>query len=577
MSNRAVSIALLGSGGSGVMTAGHLLLDAAARAGWYGLMSRSSGPQIRGGEAAAMIRLSSEPVESHHDRYDLVVAIDWHNAGRFSAELPMDGHSLALGDPDAGEMPAALAAHGARTAELPLKKLAKEIPGGRPNMVALGVAGALVGLPVEAMVAALRETLAGKGESAVISGEAAVRAGAAAAASLPAGPGLAAPGEKGGVRWSITGNEACGLGAVRGGVRFVAAYPITPATEMLEWLAPALSRVGGLLVQAEDELASVNQIIGASFGGVPALTATSGPGLALMTESIGLAVASETPIVVVDVMRGGPSTGIPTKSEQGDLNIALYGLHGDAPHVVMAPVSIADCLFTTQWAVHTAEAVQAPVIVLTDQALAQTRMVIERPADVALMGWRKVAESVGPEYERYAVDETGVSPMALPGVPGGQYTADGLEHSPSGLPSSRADDHHAQLDKRERKLRDHDYGERWMMRDGEADADTAVLTWGSCCGAVREALAELREEGRKLRFLAPRLLAPARPAQMALALAGVERLLVVEQNHGAQFYRYLRAHYDLPGRVQSMSVPGPLPIRPAQVRRALDSLQGVAA
>ncbi len=164
-------------------------------------------------------------------------------------------------------------------------------------------------------------------------------------------------------------------------MRFVAAYPITPATELLEWMSPALAEVGGTLVQAEDELASINMAIGGSYGGVPSLTATSGPGLALMVESLGLAVASETPVVVVDVMRVGPSTGIPTKSEQGDLNIALYGLHGDAPHLVLAPNSVADCLRTTEWAVRLAEALQAPAIVLSDQFLGQTRAVIDQPSD----------------------------------------------------------------------------------------------------------------------------------------------------------------------------------------------------
>ena len=181
----------------------------------------------------------------------------------------------------------------------------------------------------------------------------------------------------------ISGNEAAGYGAIRGGVRFVAAYPITPATEMLEWMAPALAKVGGTLLQAEDELASINMIIGASYGGVPSLTATAGPGLALMTEGIGLAVSAEVPVVIVDVMRGGPSTGIPAKSEQSDLSFAVSGLSGDAPRLVLAPTSIADCLATTQWAVELAEALQAPAIVLSDQFMGQSRAIIDRPADVA--------------------------------------------------------------------------------------------------------------------------------------------------------------------------------------------------
>src|SRR5690606_21405659 len=228
--------------------------------------------------------------------------------------------------------------------------------------------------------------------------------------------------------------QATGLGALRGGVRFVAAYPITPATEVLEWLAPALDEVGGVLVQAEDELAAINQIIGASYGGVPALTATAGPGFSLMSESLGLAVASETPIVVVNVMRGGPSTGIPAKSEQADLNIAVYGLHGDAPHLVLAPNSVADCVLTTQWAVHLAESLQTVALVLSDQALGQARVVIDRPADSVFPTRRltAAAPAAAVPYQRYALTDTGVSPMAIPGMPGCQYTADGLEHNVAG-------------------------------------------------------------------------------------------------------------------------------------------------
>ena len=436
-------------------------------------------------------------------------------------------------------------------------------------MVALGAVAALLGIPEPALRASLAAILGRKGESVVDSSEAGMRAGMSAASELPNGQRLAPPRAPSAGRWSITGNEACGLGAIRGGVRFVAAYPITPATELLEWMAPALQSIGGLLVQAEDELASINQLIGASFGGVPSLTATSGPGFALMTESIGLAVASETPLVVVNVMRGGPSTGIPTKSEQSDLNIALYGMHGDAPHVVMAPTTVADCLFTSEWAVRIAEALQTPVILLSDQALGQARVIIERPADSALTGERRLPDGIGESYQRYAVDDTGVSPMALPGMARGQYVAEGLEHGTSGNPSSLANDHHAQLDKRERKLRDYDFGEHWALLGGDEGADTAVMTWGSCFGPVHEALDALRRRGAALKLVAPRLLAPAQPQRMAAALHGVRRLLVVEQTHGAQFHHYLRAYYQLPEQVTSLSIPGPLPIRPGDVERAL--------
>jgi 2-oxoglutarate ferredoxin oxidoreductase subunit alpha len=366
-----VSIAMTGSGGSGVMTTGNMLLEAAALAGCYGLMSRSSGPQIRGGEAAALIRLTADPVDGHDDRFHILIAVDWVNTERFAAEIPLDARSMTIGDPSQGQPPAEIASTGARELHLPMKDLAKRIPRGRPNMVALGYVCALVGLPAEAVAEAVRRTL-GTAEEAVAASMAAIEAGRAAAQDVDCPYRLTASGERRSVRWLLTGNEAAGYGALAGGVRFVAAYPITPATEMLEWLSPALTKVGGVLVQAEDELASINMAIGASYGGTPALTANSGPGLSLMIESLGLAVTAEVPIVVVDVMRCGPSTGIPTKSEQSDLNPALYGLHGDAPHVVVAPNSVADCLTTTQWAVHLAEAMQVPVLVLSDQSLGQS-------------------------------------------------------------------------------------------------------------------------------------------------------------------------------------------------------------
>jgi len=561
MSQHAISIALVGSGGSGVMTAGSLLLEAAGRAGLYGIMSRSSGPQIRGGEAAALLRLATHPVYCLGDRFDLLMAIDWLNAERFAAEIPLDANSFIVGDKG---VPEAFAASGAAFREISFKTLAEQSSGARPNMLALGLIGAAIGLPAAELEAVARKLVGRKGDEAVTASVSALSIGAANASVLDGLQAVDTPGAGSKTAlWNISGNESAGLGAIRGGVRFVAAYPITPATEMLEWLAPALEKVGGTLVQAEDELASVNQLIGASFGGTPSLTATSGPGFALMTESIGLAVASETPIVVVDVMRGGPSTGIPTKGEQSDLNIALYGLHGDAPHVVVAPFSVSDCLFTTQWAVHLAETLQTAAVVLSDQYLGQTRSVIPRPADIAFNTRRTLQTEATAHYERYAAVAGGVSPMALPGLAGGQYTADGLEHNARGTPSSRVEDHALQLDKRRDKLAAYDYGDHWAHVEG--DGPLAVITWGSSLAAVEEAVAALKPEGIQVRVIAPRLLMPTQPERMAEALEGVEAALVVEQSHGAQFFHYIRAFYAPACELHSMSRPGPLPIRPADV------------
>ncbi len=551
-----VSIALAGSGGAGVMTAGNMLLEAAAAAGYYGLMTRTSGPQIRGGEAAAMLRVTTFPTDAQEDRFHVLAAIDWQNVGRFAAELPLAPESVLLSDPAQGEPPAVFTASGARVLPLPLKEIVGKIPGAWPNMVALGALAALIGLPVEALEAAARKSMKKGLEPGLI----ALREGMSRISSSEF---LLEKKKNDKPRWLISGNEAAGYGALRGGVRFVAAYPITPATELLEWLAPALTKVGGTLVQAEDELASINMALGASYGGVPALTATSGPGLSLMIESLGLGVAAEVPVVVVDVMRTGPSTGIATKSEQADLNLAIYGLHGDAPHVVLAPNSVEDGIATTQWAVGLAESLQVPAIVLSDQYFGQARAIVDRPQLQDFSFERLVSAKRETAYKRYAVTPSGVSPMAIPGTPGCTYTADGLEHNERGTPSSQAADHLAQMDKRARKLAQLDPGDAWA--DIEGEGEVAVITFGSCTGPVREALSQKK----KIKLVSLRLLSPVQPARLKAALEGVKRVLVVEQNHGGQFLRYLRSEYELPAEVKSLRRPGPLPFRPAEILAAL--------
>lgn len=566
---QSTSIGFIGSGGAGALTAGNLLLEAACAAGWQGLLTRSVGPQIRGGEAAALLRLASRPIECMAEHLDVLIGIDWLNAERFGAEIQVGPTSLVIGDSRGGTLPAQVAGAGARVVPVPMKDMAKAIPEGRGNMIALGIAAHLLDMAEAAWPALLAKRLEGRGQAAIDGSLASLKAGYEAARGMGVRLDTVPRTGTATKRWLISGNEAAALGAIRGGIRFAAAYPITPATEILEWLAPNLAKAGGVLLQAEDELAAVNMIIGASYGGMPSLTATSGPGLSLMIEALGLATAAEIPVVVIDVMRGGPSTGIPTKSEQADLNIAVYGCHGDAPHLVVAPQSIADCLFTTQWATYLAETLQAPAIVLSDQFIGQARAVIERPADVAFIGQRTRAAEAGAEgkYRRYAATASGVSAMALPGTPGCQYTADGLTHTERGIPTSGALDHAAQLDKRRDKLARFNYGVHWATIEG--GGDVAVVTWGSVTGAAREAIARAKGEGVEASLLAPRLLSPVQPERFAAALAGKKRVLIVEQSHGAQFHRYLRAHCDLPGTVKVLNRPGPMPIGAHEIHKAL--------
>lgn len=555
---KSVSVAVVGSGGAGALTVGTIILESAGHIGWYGMMNRSVGPQIRGGEAGALLRLANHPVDCMTTDYDLLVAIDWKNAARFAGQMPVRPGGTIIADPAMGKVPEIVTRSGARVKEVPIKDLAAAIKGGRENMVVAGMVARLIGLSDEVITEIVNRRIGGKGAAAVDSSLACVAAGREAADALGLGDALeigsAYQKEQG--RWLISGNEAVGLGALRGGVRFAAGYPITPATEVLEWLAAALPQANGKLVQAEDELASANMILGASFGGRPSITATSGPGLSLMMETLGLAVASEVPLVVVDVMRCGPSTGIATKSEQSDLNIAVNGFHGDAPHVVVAPISVADCLYTAQWSVYLAEAMQTPVILLSDQALGQARVVMKRPVTLPFKGKRKTfAGATDAPYQRYAITADGVSEMAIPGTRGGQYTADGLTHSVTGAPSSSGSDQQKQMDKRRHKIESFDYGEHWGESFGAGE--TVVLTWGSMTAVAREAQRRLAQEGVKLRVVAPRLLSPFPHEGLSKALEGARRILIVEQSHSAQFHGYLRSQMNLPGEIRLFNRPGP--------------------
>ncbi len=450
-----------------------------------------------------------------------------------------------------------------------MKDMAKAIPDGRPNMIALGIASRLLGFSTSSKsrrrsrnVWPTRDRPPSRRAWPASRPDSARRQASTSARNSPRRRTSAAR------RWLLSGNEATALGAIRGGIRFAAAYPITPATEILEWLAPNLAKVGGTLLQAEDELAAINMIIGASFGGTPALTATSGPGLSLMIEALGLATSAEIPIVVVDVMRGGPSTGIPTKSEQADLNIAVYGMHGDAPHLVLAPQSVGDCVFTTQWATYLAETLQAPAIVLSDQFMGQSRAAIERPADVAFIGAR---------------DHRHRNHRHLQALRhGGQRRV--------------ADGDSGNARRSIYRRRPHPFRARHPdQRSRRPSGPTRQAARQARPVQLRRPLGERRRHRRYSRSSpgarspAPRAKRSGAPPRMASTSAssrrvcwrrsnqngslppstGVKRILVVEQTHGGQFHKYLRAHYDLPAPVRVFNRPGPLPITAGEIHRAI--------
>jgi 2-oxoglutarate ferredoxin oxidoreductase subunit alpha len=566
MARTSLSVVFAGSGGSGAMTAGTLFLRSAARAGYYGLMTQLFGPQVRGGEAAAIVQIGLDPIECQPDRYDVLVALDWNKIDQFAPEIPLDRNSIIIADPANGNVSPGIAKAEARVLGVPMTdpsatRLEKALDGKRTNVFAAGFVGALAGLSTDGLRAALAETLVGKADEVARTNTRALERGIAAAAEASLDLRLAAP--HAAPRWLITGNEAAGLGALRGGVRFVGCYPITPATDLVEWLSPELARLGGNLVLAEDELAAINMVVGASYGGVPSMTVTSGPGLSLMVETIGLAVAAEIPLVVIDVMRGGPSTGIPSKTEQSDINIALHGSHGDAPHVVVAPLSVSDCLATAEWSVYLAESLQCPVLMLSDQMLGQAHAVIDRDVVRPPTRARCVDDGGAGLFKRYAITSDPITPMPRPGTPGRQWVAEGLTHNEAGIPISAASAHLAQLNKRALKLHKLEPGDMWGEVWG--DGEDAIVTFGSSVGPAREAARRLTAIGRQTRVIGLRQIAPLPMAALGRALAGVTRMVVLEQNHGAQLYHYLRGCGATLPDCESIARPGPLPFRPNEL------------
>jgi len=568
MGTKELSIAITGAGGAGVISCGELLLQAWAQQGGCGLLRKAYGPQIRGGESAALLKLTEHERYTASGHYDVVLALDWANFSRFEDEIRLGADTWVICD-QADKLPESIIAIGPHILSVPLAELAATAhPDGRVNMLALGILGGLLGLPAASLCELAEQKLSGKPQAYRASAIACIESGLSEKLACP----LQVPAHGGTDLWYISGNQAAGLGALAAGIRFVAAYPITPASDVLEWMADPLEQVGGQLVQAEDELAAINMTIGAAFGGVPAFTATSGPGLALMTESIGLAVASETPITVFNVMRGGPSTGIPTKSEQSDLNIALHGLHGDAPHLVLAPLNIADCVFTTGWAVNLAQQLQTPAIILSDQFIGQSSAVISVPKRCENIATAASQANEDTAYLRYKLTASGISAAASPGDVDRRFTADGLEHNERGTPSAKYSDHQRQLDKRADKLNGFDFKEDWAEIAGSGSV--ALICFGSASAPAAEASILLSESGVGARVISLRLLAPLQNSALDMALAGCTQVVVVEQNHSKQLFHYLKGHMDFQQQVHSYATPGPVPLSPISIaQRVLEVME----
>jgi 2-oxoglutarate ferredoxin oxidoreductase subunit alpha len=541
------------SAAGGIVTTGEVFARIASFVGLEIYTTRTIPAEIKGGHVMFQVRVADHPVYSQGDELDLLVAYDEESYDRYYKLLRPGGvfvyNSNDLTPPASGEV---------KLYGLPLSDLARQINFVRGrNIILIGALVKLFDLPYDRAVEVVRRQLGRKKEmleqnlGALQTGYRWVEENIGKESPFRLRGTLGEKDE----RLALSGNQALAIGAIAAGCRFYAGYPITPASDIMEFLAAEFPKIGGTMIQAEDEIAAIGMAMGASFTGVRSMTATSGPGLALMIELLGHTSMTETPLVIVDVQRAGPSTGMPTKVSQGDLRLAVFGGNDDAPRFVVAPVSVEDCFYQIIHAFNLAEKYQTPVLFLSDQDMS-VRVQTIPPFDLSKVKHepRLVWDGHG-KYERYADTPTGVSPMSLPGMPGGQYTAEGLEHYASGAPGFEPELHVANMEKRYRKLESAlpDI-EAWGMYEqfGDDDAALGIIGWGSTIGPVREAVARAKENGIPVAVFYPKALFPLPDARLKAFLEKRQAVIVPEMNFTGQFAGMLRA------RAQSYGIERPI-------------------
>ncbi|HET7833653.1 MAG TPA: 2-oxoacid:acceptor oxidoreductase subunit alpha [Gallionella sp.] len=557
-------IRVAGEGGEGIISVGDMITQACARAGLDVYTFKTFPAEIKGGYAMYQLRASTEPLYNQGNTFDVLCAFNGEaydlNLARLKPGTVLVYDSPGDFEPDIPE--------GVYAYPIPMTKTAKEMNNTRAkNMVALGALSALFNISETALREVINAKFAKRGDTVVQGNLAGFERGRELGAALEKiDPWkLGTPAGKKDVI-VLSGNNAIGLGALIAGLDFFAAYPITPATEIAQFAAKHLPKRGGTLIQAEDEIAAISQVVGASYAGKKAMTSTSGPGLSLMSEMLGMAFMSELPCVIADVQRGGPSTGLPTKHEQSDLFLAVHGSHGDAGRIVLSVENVQDCIGLTVTAFNMAEKYQCPVLLLSDGSLAFSTQSVPYPdPDSFTVINRKRWDGEG-EYQRYALTDDGISPMADPGTHNAMHIATGLEHNEAGLPSYTSANHEAMQAKRFRKLE----GVVNDMAPAEVDAgdvtgvaDLGIIAWGSTIGVVREALQHLRAEGIRVTAFYPKLLHPLPAQQFEDFGASCKRLLLPEVNFQGQLAHFVRAETSL--RPESYTICGGLPFTPEMI------------
>jgi 2-oxoglutarate/2-oxoacid ferredoxin oxidoreductase subunit alpha len=569
-----VTIRIGGESGEGIISSGDILALASARWGYHVYTFRTFPAEILGGPNMFQVRISDQSVKSMGDCADVLICLNKEAYDRNVRDLRHGG--VLVYDPS-DFTPETTGDY--ITYAVPFNEIArKQVQHLKTkNVVMLGVICGLFGLPLEAVVQVVEARFSHSHKKANVTPmEKNLLALDIAKKYVTEhlskqDPYWLSAVEKAD-RVVLNGNQALVAGALAAGCRYFAGYPITPASDIMEGMAKDLPRFGGTFLQAEDEITALASVLGASYGGVRAMTATSGPGFSLMAELIGLSSMAEIPAVIIDAQRAGPSTGMPSKMEQSDLSFALHASHGDTPRIILAPANVADCYQLMALAFTMAERYQMPVIFLTDQSLTARVESVDRhifqPVEVKGRlqassihtqngnndrrdSASRLSELVGAganvhSYARYAYTESGVSPISTPGAGAPAYVATGLEHDELGHPNYEPEDHTAMMQKRFRKLASAVADIPPVERYGDEDATIGLIGWGSTQGTIREAVDRARAQGKKVASIHLKVLSPLPDRAIEDFMRSVEKVIVPECNYSGQLANLLVAKYGFP-------------------------------
>jgi 2-oxoglutarate ferredoxin oxidoreductase subunit alpha len=542
-----ISVLIAGEAGDGILFTGNVLARVLKRHGWEALTCRDFPSNIRGEPSSYVIRASHRPLLGRPDRVDIILAFDCQRCRQLIRHIKPGGIVLCDGEEESpcGQHPPAKFSF----YRFHMRKAARENFGNElvKNMIVLGGLGYIFGLDRTLLEGVITEiSLKKKGRAAADTNLQALALGYQIARDLvPEEKRLAIEYRPNTGRLVLSGDEAIAFGALAAGCRFFAAYPICPASEIWQWLVRRFPEFRGLVVQTEDELAALNMALGAAYAGARAMTSTSGPGASLMMEAFSLAGMAEIPVVIAHVQRVGPSTGIPTKTEQSDITQWVFGAHGEFPRVILAPGTLQECFDFTVVAFNLADRYQCPVVVLTEEDMGQN---LRTTPDFDL---KRVAVDRGlllseqdlaglSEYKRYAFTPDGISPRSLPSQKGGLHMVEGNEHDDTGSREETADNRVRMMQKRMRKLAAAGPDLPSCRQWGERRPSLGLITVGSVLAAVLEAREDLQAKGLEAKVLQVRTLWPFPAREVSEFLSGLEQAFVVENNFTGQLHTLIQ-------------------------------------